>query len=93
MLFSDMFSQTIGKSALLLAASLAVAVLAKETNSTPGALNPYLEQTVPKPSDAPTLYYNGSGPVPDINLLSPIPVPITPFNRQVKHLSDIPIPV
>lgn len=76
----DMFGKSTASSALALAASVSVAISA-ETNSTPEALNPQLTNTVHEPAGAPVLYYNGSGPVPAYNLTSPIPTPITPFNR------------
>lgn len=50
------------------------------TNSTPQALNPQLTNIVPNAPGGPTLYYNGSGPVPPYNETSPIPTPITPYN-------------
>ncbi|MCJ1458766.1 hypothetical protein MMC28_009140 [Mycoblastus sanguinarius] len=48
-------------------------------NSTPQALNPQLTNTIGD-KGGPTLYYNGSGPVPPYNETSPIPAPFTPLN-------------
>lgn len=45
------------------------------------ALNPQLTNIVE--NDTITLYYNGSGPVPDYDKLSPIPEPITPFKQSL----------
>lgn len=50
----------------------------------PEALNPQLTNTVE--NDTITLYYNGSGPVPGYEELSPLPQPITPFKQSlIEH--------
>ncbi|RVX69897.1 hypothetical protein B0A52_05732 [Exophiala mesophila] len=46
----------------------------------PEALNPRLTNTIE--TDAITLHYNGSGPVPDYDELSPVPDPITPLSQH-----------
>lgn len=48
---------------------------------TPPALNPQLTNTE-STHGGPTLYYNGSGPVPPESMLSPVPTPITPFTAS-----------
>jgi len=45
---------------------------------TPEALNPQLTNIVE--NETVTIYYNGTGPVPDDDLRSPAPEPITPLN-------------
>lgn len=50
------------------------------TNSTPQALNPKLTNTIDD-NGGPTLYYNGSGPVPPYNTTSPPPAPLPALNR------------
>ena len=45
----------------------------------PKALDPKLTNTIGD-KGGPTLYYNGSGPVPPYNETSPIPKPFTPLN-------------
>lgn len=67
------------RSLFLFATAISVSYAAL-TNSTSQALNPFLQNTVPDAPGGPTLYYNGSGPVPAYNLTSPIPTPITPLN-------------
>ena len=47
--------------------------------ATPQALNPYNQNTIDNGSI--TLYYNGTGPVPPYDMLSPVPQPITPLNN------------
>ena len=44
----------------------------------PPAFNPQLTNTVSN-GNGPTLFYNGSGPVPPYGLLSPIPQPLPPL--------------
>ena len=44
----------------------------------PPALNPQLTNSVSN-GNGPILYYNGSGPVPPVGLLSPIPQPLPPL--------------
>lgn len=53
--------------------SPATAHAGHKKRSTPQALNPNLTNTVPNAPGGPTLYYNGSGPVPPYNETSPIP--------------------
>lgn len=72
--------------AALLAAPLVVEAV---TNPTPPALNPFPQNLIPQAPGGPTLYYNGSGPVPPINLTSPLPNPITPLNRSLFLISII----
>ncbi len=67
------FTSAVALSSFLLEAQATV-------NSTPQALNPDLQNTIPNAPGGPILYYNGSGPVPPYNETSPIPTPITPFN-------------
>lgn len=50
------------------------------TISTPQALNPNLTNTIGD-NGGPTLYYNGSGPVPPYNATSPPPAPLSALNR------------
>ncbi|KAK5045799.1 hypothetical protein LTR84_008892 [Exophiala bonariae] len=47
----------------------------------PAALNPQLTNILD--NDTITLYYNGSGPVPGYDELSPLPEPITPLNQSM----------
>ncbi|KEF59628.1 uncharacterized protein A1O9_04474 [Exophiala aquamarina CBS 119918] len=47
----------------------------------PDALNPKLTNIVEK--DIITLYYNGSGPVPDYDEVTPLPEPITPLDESL----------
>lgn len=47
----------------------------------PDALNPELRNTIAK--DVITLYYNGTGPVPDRGERSPLPEPITPLTERL----------
>ena len=72
----------LGHSTLTGAVVLASVLLEAQAtvNSTPQALNPDLQNTIPNAPGGPILYYNGSGPVPPYNETSPIPTPITPFN-------------
>lgn len=41
-----------------------------------------LTNTIPQGPGGPTLYYDGSGPVPPYNMTSPPPTPITPLNSS-----------
>lgn len=59
---------------------LSTVALAK-TNSTPQALNTTDYNLVQQAPGGPTLYYNGSGPVPGYHDVSPDPAPVTPKNR------------
>lgn len=69
---------------LLLATSISGAaandVIQDPFLSAPEALNPRLTNTIE--TDAITLHYNGSGPVPDYDELSPIPDAITPLSED-----------
>ena len=59
-----------------------------KVDATPEALNPDLENTIGD-KGGPTLYYNGSGPVPPYNETSPIPAPFTPLNgSKNNHTED-----
>ena len=59
-----------------------------KVNATSEALNPDLENTIGD-KGGPTLYYNGSGPVPPYNMTSPIPAPFTPLNgSKNNHTED-----
>lgn len=51
-------------------------------NSTAQALNTTETNLVPQAPGGPTLYYNGSGPVPAYTEVTPDPIPITPLNRS-----------
>lgn len=74
-LVTIMLLQRIGGLVLLQYASFSRAKI----DSTPEALNPQLTDTIGD-NGGPTLYYNGSGPVPPYNETSPIPKPFTPTN-------------
>ncbi|KAF7874876.1 hypothetical protein EAF04_002050 [Stromatinia cepivora] len=50
--------------------------------SSPQALNKTLTNTIPNAAGGPTLYYNGTGPVPSYNETSPIPVPLPILSKQ-----------
>ena len=51
------------------------------------ALNPFKQNTIGD-NGGPTLYYNGSGPVPPYDEKSPIPAPFTPFKKSSKSEDD-----
>ena len=78
--YNMLASSSIAATGLALSSVLVVSVQAV-TNSTPQALNPLLTNSTPNAPGGPILYYNGSGPVPPYDELSPIPSPITPLNR------------
>lgn len=69
------------------ALALAVVANAAETNSTPEALNPFPQNTIPD-DGGPTLYYNGTGPVPPYDETSPNPAPITPVAGSTGPSED-----
>ena len=58
-----------------------------KVNATSEALNPDLENTIGD-NGGPTLYYNGSGPVPPYNETSPIPAPFTPLNGSKNNNTE-----
>ncbi|KAI9834412.1 MAG: hypothetical protein M1819_003023 [Sarea resinae] len=60
---------------LLLAAVSLPSVVSARVSSTPQALNSTPYNLVPDVG-GPTLYYNGSGPVPGYNVTSPVPAPL-----------------
>lgn len=59
---------------------ISVATVLGAINSSPQALNPNLKNTLGD-NGGPTLYYNGSGPVPPYNMTSPPPAPLPILNR------------
>ncbi|KUJ19694.1 uncharacterized protein LY89DRAFT_580202 [Mollisia scopiformis] len=54
----------------------------RSISSSPQALNPNLTNTIPNAPGGPTLYYNGSGPVPPYNETSPIPAALPALTTQ-----------
>jgi sphingomyelin phosphodiesterase len=57
------------------------AIVRCATNATAEALNTTNTNLVPNLS-GPVLYYNGTGPVPSYDVVSPSPAPITPINSS-----------
>lgn len=55
--------------------------------SSPEALDPYPKNKIDV--GGPTLYYNGSGPVPPYNETSPPPEPFTPFKKANQTEDDL----